>query len=202
MALPLPLLLAPATVSSAVPLAAIDVALWSSVLLVLIGVVALGALYALVGRLRRVESELAGLAALDEILTTLRRLAESHGDLDLRRLEHVLIDIRDGQRRVEDGVLRVLESARADREHAAAGSAVVERPEVGLFERVVNRLLALGYGRVQLVTGNAELEAMAASDGEILVEARRDGASCKGRVLVRGGAITEVELKPAYTIFP
>ena len=35
-----------------------------------------------------------------------------------------------------------------------------------------------------------------------VVEARREGVLQKGRVVVRAGALTEVEMKPAYSIFP
>ena len=36
----------------------------------------------------------------------------------------------------------------------------------------------------------------------IAVEAVRDGVLCKGRVLLRAGALSDVEIKPAYTVFP
>jgi hypothetical protein len=35
-----------------------------------------------------------------------------------------------------------------------------------------------------------------------LVEARRGGVQCKGRVLVRDGVVVDVEVKPAYSMFP
>ena len=57
---------------------------------------------------------------------------------------------------------------------------------------------------MQLVSSLAELDQAFAAGGvgEVLVEARRNGVACKGRVLVRGGVVTDVELKPVYTAFP
>jgi hypothetical protein len=138
------------------------------------------------------------LAALDEIRSSLKELSGARGDLDLRRIEHVLIEIRDGQRRLEDALLRATQSSGAPT--AAPGSS----DAIGLSERIVQRLLAHGYERVHVVPTLEELAATFSGPGahEVLVEARLGGVLCKGRVLVRDGAVTEVELKPAYTMFP
>jgi hypothetical protein len=69
-------------------------------------------------------------------------------------------------------------------------------------ERVVNRLLALGYERVQIATDRELLAQAFRSEGEVLVEAYRQGVLHKGRVVVRGGRITDVDVLPAYSIFP
>ena len=69
-------------------------------------------------------------------------------------------------------------------------------------ERVVNRLLALGYERVELIGGAEELAGLAHTDGQVLVEARRDGVPCKGRVTIRSGRIEAVHLQPAFPAFP
>jgi hypothetical protein len=73
-----------------------------------------------------------------------------------------------------------------------------------LSERIVQRLLAHGYERVHVVPTLAELEELFEAEGahEVLVEARHNGVLCKGRVLLRDGVVTDVELKPAYTMFP
>jgi hypothetical protein len=163
------------------------------------------ALWLGVVRLRRAEARLAQLDRLKDIQASLQLLQEQRGALDLRRLEHVLLDIRDGQKRVEDRTLAVLESARGGTrvpgalEPAAAGSATA------LADRIVTRLLALGYERVQLVTPIARIAELAEGggrDGEISIEARRDGAACKGRILVKKGAIADVQLQSAYSAFP
>jgi len=80
----------------------------------------------------------------------------------------------------------------------------------GLGGRLVDTCIAFardtGYERVRLVTPASELEQLAAGEaggsGELVVEARRDGVLCKGRVLLRRGALTDVEIQPAYKLFP
>ena len=66
----------------------------------------------------------------------------------------------------------------------------------------MNRLVALGYEHIELITPNAELESIAQQGGDVLIEARREGVQCKGRVRVRGGRIETVQLQPAFPIFP
>ena len=85
---------------------------------------------------------------------------------------------------------------------AEAREAHVPVAAPALGERIVNRLMALGYERIELVTPHAELEAIAGGGGEVLVEARREGVPCKGRVRVRAGRIEAVQLQPAFGVFP
>jgi hypothetical protein len=149
-------------------------------------------------RLGELSRAIGQLARLEDIAVAVKKLAGDRSDLDLRRLEHVLIEIRDAQRRLEDALLRVSQSraSPASSELATAGA------PGSLAERATTRLLALGYERVQLVTPLAELDDLGARDGEILVEARRGGVPCKGRVLVRDGRLADVEMKTAYGTFP
>ncbi|HVS19066.1 MAG TPA: hypothetical protein VMT18_10740 [Planctomycetota bacterium] len=165
------------------------------------GVVLAIGLWVAIALLRELRGELRRLSTLESIEAALARLTAQRGDLDLRRIEHVLIELRDGGRRLEDAWLAAGQSPRA----AEGPERHPVRP-ASLAERVTNRLLALGYERVRLVTTPAELAALAAEpgggDGEIVVEARRAGAPCKGRVLLRAGALTEVEVRSAYTVFP
>lgn len=152
--------------------------------------------WALVARLRELERIASRFDALGEIQGAVQALARDRSDLDLRRIEHVLIELRDGQRRLEDAILR------ATQPPPAADEAQAEANE--LARRVIARVLAEGYERVQVVPTGAELEKLFAAGGphEVLVEARRKGVLCKGRVRVQGGAVTDVELSPAYTMFP
>lgn len=167
----------------------------------LIGVGLLGGLWVALGRLRELRGDLRRLERLESIEASLSRLAGERGDLDLRRLEHVLLELRDGLRRMEDAWLATSQGARRPEASERAPDA-----PASLGERVVNRLLALGYERVRLITPPEDLAALAAEprggNGEITVEARRDGALCKGRVLLRSGALTEVEIRPSYSVFP
>lgn len=188
------------TLSVAWPAWSATVLPWLAVLAVLLLAAGVASILALLSRMRGLESSLGRLRQLEELKQSVDRLSVGENELDLRRLEHVLIDIRDTQKRVEDGLLAVLE-ARAQSALAAGERAPQNRP-VELADRVVSRLLALGYERVLLVTPNEELAAFVDGDGEIVVEARRDGAICKGRVLVRDGRITEVQVQPAYSAFP
>jgi len=163
--------------------------------LVLLAVVAA---WLILFRVRALESRTAALDRVEDIQAELGRLVKEREDLDLRRIEHLLVDLRETQERLEDALLRAVESAHA----ASATDALVARAPEDLGERVVNRLLALGYERVQIVTRAEKLAELATSGGEVLVEARRQGVLHKGRVVVRGGRIAAVEIHPAYSIFP
>jgi hypothetical protein len=155
-----------------------------------------------VARLKRIEARLSELDRLGELKAAIQPLVGEHRDLDLRRVEHVLIDIRDGQRRVEDRLLSVIEGAQQRGLQSGALEPAAASTASALADRVVTRLLALGYERVQLVTPREDLPALLERDGDILVEARRDGAPCKGRVSVRGGMLTDVQIQAAYSAFP
>jgi len=148
-------------------------------------------------RTRDLDRRLRKLDGLEELHALLGRLVSDRGDLDLRRLEHVLVDIRDGQRDVSEQLLRAAESVPMAGEAPAAPAS-----PVGLGERATNRLLAMGYERVQIVTDTPLLDEIGEGDGEILVEAHRQGALHKGRLIVRGGRITDVEVHPTYSTFP
>lgn len=191
---------------------------WLGVLLLAGVAAAVACLWILVQRSRPLEGLGERLEGLDEIRRSLARLVEQRGDLDLRRIEHVLLELRDAQRRLEDALLRASQTPRSPSAPDALPPQAREGG-AGLAERVVNRLLALGYERVQIVTPTGELDRLAAGprpgsngggaddepapgSGEVLVEARRAGVLCKGRVQVRAGALLEVELQPAYTVFP
>jgi len=173
-----------------------EAVLWLGLALFFAAGAAALAAWACVRRLERLRSELRTLEALPELQRTLMRALAERDDLDLRRIEHLLIDLRDGSKRVEELLLR------SEERRAQPGDTLVPLAPPALGERVVNRLVALGYERIELVTPHAELEAMNQLGGEVLVEARREGALCKGRVRIRGGRIEAVQLQPAFPIFP
>jgi hypothetical protein len=167
---------------------------WLGAALLLVAAAGLVAVFLLLRRVGELARLGARLDALGEIQGLLARHVGQRGDLDLRRIEHALLEMRDGQRRLEGLLLRTVEGARLP--GATSGG--------GLAERVVDRLLVLGYERVQLVTPPAELQAAegGAGDLEVLVEAHRNGVLCKGRARLRAGTLVDVEMKPAYTTFP
>lgn len=159
------------------------------------------AAWVLLSRLRELEQRLEPLAQLTELRERLAQLMAERAELDLRRVEHVLVDIRDGNRRVEDALLRTIESGARQAAGASPGSPAGQTTK-DWGERVHNRLLALGYERVELVTAPAELERIGEGDGEIAIEARRNGVLYKGRVVVRDGRIATVEVQPPFALFP
>ncbi len=152
-------------------------------------------LWLLLWRVRRIEQLGRRVDAIEDLRALVGRMADAREDLDLRRLEHVLVDLRDGQRSVHDALLRCVEAgARAQRTGDPGPVAQ------GLGERIVNRLHSLGYERVHQVEPPEEVEELV--DGEVQVEAYRQGVLHKGRVVVRSGRIFAVDLKSVYTAFP
>jgi hypothetical protein len=167
--------------------------------LLVLGLILLGAAVAcLYAALQRQADLVAIVRRQSTELAELRSLAASwigtRESLDLRRIEHVLVDVRDGQQRVEDALLRTVE-------RTAPGLPTAEGPD-GLLERVVNRLLALGYERIQVLGGSAALAALGDDRGEVPIEAHKAGVLHKGRVIVQAGRILEVEIEPPYALFP
>lgn len=144
-------------------------------------------------RLERLE------VALLDVAKALAVTRDQARELDLRRVEHALLDLRDLARRVEDRIVVADESRR--REELLPQPGQLAPLGGGLADRVVSRLLALGYERITFVTPPAELDS-GTGDHDIVVEARRDGAACKGRVLVRGGRIHDIQIQSAYAAFP
>ncbi len=173
------------------------------------GLAAAGAVAAwlILGRLKRAEAAFERLSRLDEIAANLKALTVREDDLDLRRLEHVLIDIRDGQRRVEDRLLALVEARANESLTGVAASTSALQPAGAaaggaMTDRIVTRLLALGYERITFVTNASDIARIASEGGAITIEARRDGAACKGRVIVADGRIDDLQIQSAYSTFP
>ena len=170
--------------------------LWLLCALLITLVVVAAGIWVLVKRLERVQRELGALAALPEIERRVTRALAERDDLDLRRIEHLLVDLRDGSKRMESLL------ARAEELRASSNDALVPMVPPPLGERVLNRLLALGYERIEIVTPEDSFAAITQTGGYVLVEARREGILCKGRVRVRAGRIESVQLQPAFPVFP
>ncbi len=152
--------------------------------------------WVLVRRSQALDRAIARLDALEDLRATLTIATRAVEEIDVRRLEHLLVEVRDADRRLGDAVLDTVE-----RRSAPESQDVELRPaSYPLGERVVNRMLALGYRRIQVVDERDGLEKLA--DGEVRVEAHRDGVLCKGRVLVRAGQITDVDVRTAHSLFP
>jgi hypothetical protein len=175
---------------------------WAEILALLLLAGIAGIAWQLLGRLRTIEERMSGLDRLPEIKSEIARLGDERSVLDLRRLEHVLIDMRDAQKRLDERLMQIVEAARqakSEVEHASGS----ERPgRMPYAERIVNRLLAMGYERIQILTPVEELAQVFDEGGEVVVEARQEGAVCKGRVRVSDGGIVSAELKSAHSMFP
>lgn len=183
----------------------LEVSTWILVALLCIALGGGVAAWLVVASLRRAETQLAPLARIEEIQAQIARLAREEEGLDLRRIEHVLLDVRDHLKRLEERLLTVVEArVRESLATGDQGRALVPATGDGgaLADRIVTRLLALGYERVVLVTPTSELQAIALAGGSVVVEARRDGAACKGRILVQDGRIADVQIQSAYSTFP
>lgn len=182
----------------------IETAFWLAVASFLAAGAATAGVWTIVARIRQLHEDGRRLEVLEEIDVKLGKLVAERDDLDLRRIEHVLLDVRDTQKRLEDAILRTLEAGRAAAAEAPDTALVIPAAPAphALAERVTNRLLAMGYERVQIITRTEKLAELASRDGEVTVEARRGGVLHKGRVLMRGGRLGEAELHPAYSIFP
>jgi len=198
------LLLQDPTAAGGAPPWMLETAFWLAVASFLAAAAAAAGVWTIVARLRALGAEGRRLEVLEEIDAKFGKLLSERDDLDLRRLEHILLDLRDTQKRLEDAFLRTVESGLS-----ASGGPVEPGAQLmvpggapGIGERVTNRLLAMGYERVQIITRTEKLAELASKDGEVLVEARREGVLHKGRVLMRGGRMSDVELHPAYSIFP
>jgi hypothetical protein len=169
----------------------------------LVGLAAYGVF--LLARLSRSGEEQRAIARnqqllLGELRDRLARMEQERASVDLRRIEHLLIDARDGQVRLEDALLRSVQR------HSPGAVEGPARPTASaaeeLLERVHNRLLAMGYERVQVVSGREQLETLAGGRGEVLVEARRGGVIHKGKLSVVEGRILDVAMQPPYALFP
>lgn len=158
---------------------------------------------------RRLEQRLGSLDRLQGLESALQKLAEREAAVDLRRTEHTLLDVRDQLKRLEERLLAVSERGvrEAGERGASAGTelARIATPAATaslVTDRILARLLALGYERIQIVTSTDDLALLGDSDGAAIVEARRDGALCKGRVRVAHGLVGAIEVQPAYSAFP
>ncbi|MCI0587032.1 MAG: hypothetical protein L0323_09360 [Planctomycetes bacterium] len=149
------------------------------------------AAWTLAARVRRAEEDLRRLRGIELLNDRAATLADSVGRLELGRLETSLQALVDAVPRLERALWRIEE-----------GLARPVAPGPGpMREAIEARLRDLGYHRIQV----CEEEGIPEDGGggfAIPVEAARGDVPHKGRVLVREGAIREVELRPLYGLFP
>ncbi|HUR27265.1 MAG TPA: hypothetical protein VM509_03705 [Planctomycetota bacterium] len=174
---------------------------WSWLVLALLGACAVAAWVA-VARLGEIERRLKALERGDDSPASASGSMKARESIDLRRIEQVLIEMRDGSKRLEDALLRSQRAAGASGLAGSSAGSPAGATGVDLGERVTNRMLALGYERIVVVTPREQFTAIFESGGEVQVEARRDGAPCKGKAVFRGGALVDVVMQSAYATFP
>lgn len=175
---------------------------FAGILLAALGVVAWFA-YQTAREVVELRRSLAPLKRLEAVEQLLAKVADREGTPELRRVEHVLVDIRDGQKRFEERIVRLTESLGQSQsgvlQPQSGGAAALGS---GLTERVVTRLLAMGFERIEVLSSTEEQAGLLEGEGEMLVEARRGGSLHKGRVRIEHGAIVDVQLRSAYQAFP
>lgn len=174
----------------------------AGVLLVCLGLVALFTLQT-ARQLAKLRRELNPVRQLEAIEQHLAKLVGDEGSPELRRVEHVLVDIRDGQKRFEERIVGLTESqGRAASSGESAPQAAGFSHSAGLAERVVTRLLAMGYERIEVLSSVEEQALLLEEGGSLVVEARRGSSLHKGRVLIENGGIVDVQLRSALRAFP
>lgn len=145
-------------------------------------------------------------AQIESLHASLARFAATREDLDLRRLEHLLVDLRDQGARTEETLLRAVQAARTEAGSSGDAKATGAGGAATWVERIENRLLSLGYAQVQVFLEREQLAQLDdASEREpvsVPVEALRREVLHKGCVRVRAGRIVDVELNPPYAMFP
>lgn len=92
------------------------------------------------------------------------------------------------------------DSASAGSSGASLGSS--EPNHEALSGRVTSFLEREGFHDVRIVTAADEIDAALVHSGQLIVEARREGAIHKGRVSLQNGYPVAVELRPGHSIFP
>lgn len=161
----------------------------------LAGVALLYLLYRRAVRMDERLKDLEGLARLEESLAVLK---EGASGVDLERVEHLLEDLRDTNRRIGRQLIDLTEQSVTEPDPHEPNRPV--GPLLG--ERITNRLIVLGCERIELLVGAGDLERIAADGGEVGFEARRDGAMAKGRVEVSDGRLVNVDISTSHQMFP
>ena len=155
-------------------------------------------LYLLYSRAVRMDARLKDLEGLARLEETLGELKDGANGVDLERVEHLLEDLRDTNRRIGRQLIDLTEQSVSEPDPNET------RRPVGplLGERITNRLIVLGCERIELLVGAGDLERIAAEGGEVGFEARRDGAMAKGRVEVSDGRLVNVDISTSHQMFP
>ncbi len=147
-------------------------------------------------RLRSFEvylKEIARLRELNERLASvsdvLERVRLDNVEAHLGHLHEDLVEVQVGLKRVERAVGRVSVEAPP----VAMAAPVPDQGPPQIQPVVEARLLALGYGRLHIITDLSD--AAYEESQEIVVECTKDGMPFKGRVIIHNGAVQDVILQ-------
>ena len=171
---------------------------WVELATAVLAGVGVGVLVLLYRRSERMEARLGELEALGRLEESVGGLREGMESVDLERLEHLVEDLRDTNRRIGRQLLELTEQRLVEEEPRESARPVGAM----LGERITNRLIVLGCERIELLVGAGDLERIAAEGGEVGFEARRDGAVAKGRVSVADGRLVNVDVSTSHQMFP
>ena len=106
---------------------------------------------------------------------------------------------------IADKLETLTERLDVELDRPAAAPVVLPGPESSPADRlratVETRLLALGYGRVRILT-DLDSEGPLDRERELAVECERGGMPHKGRVTTRNGSVLDVQLQSVAQAFP
>lgn len=158
-------------------------------------------------RLTRCEERLERLNHLPSIDDSLRALLESQSKLRTDRVEQLLdrlhddlTDLREATTGVRQAVYEIPPPTLVHTTGDTTPVAVQETPGERILALVETRLLALGYGKLRVISDLAT--ARGDREVEVAVECERNGMPCKGKVVVNNGAVCDVAMHSAVNMFP
>jgi hypothetical protein len=154
-------------------------------------------------RLVRFEDYLRELLTLRTLDERTRQMTESLGKVNLDRIEnglHLLHedleDLRETTAQVEGAIVRIPASEPVAAAPVAASNKLSDRVRA----LVEVRLLQLGYGNLRILSDleNTDFGGVV----EVLVECEKGRMPCKGRVLLQGGELRDVQMQTVAQSFP
>jgi hypothetical protein len=159
-------------------------------------------------RLVRFEQYLREMVGLKTINERLGALASALEKLKLDRLEQRLErlhedfeDLREDLRQTAATLTEAVVHIPTPSAPAMTLTASAEVPASDRVRALVEtRLVQLGYGNLRLLTDLAGVSL----DGEVevQVECEKNHMPCKGRVMLRGGSLRDVQMQPVVQAFP
>jgi len=144
--------------------------------------------------------------AVAEALQSLARATEAQagaeGSRDTDRILAALADLQAAQSASAQAVADRLQEALAALAASGAGGGAAQVAALGPLEAAREYLQGLGYSDVKVVTPAAEITPELLAGGAVVVEARREGATHKGKVLFEAGSPSDAQLQGGHGMFP